>query len=57
MLKKWILVLLPALFIGVTGCASTHDEENQTVNEAVTKASKDCQKVKTTGSRLSRCNR
>ncbi|QYK01691.1 hypothetical protein [Shewanella psychrotolerans] len=57
MLKKWILVLLPALLIGVTGCASTNDEENQTDDQSVTKTSKDCQKVKTTGSRLSRCNR
>ena len=56
MLKKWILILLPTLLIGVTGCASTSDAENQTDNESVTKTSKDCQKVRTTGSRLSRCN-
>ena len=44
MLKKWILILLPTLLIGVTGCASTSDAENQTDNESVTKTSKDCQK-------------
>jgi hypothetical protein len=54
MVKKWIGLMLPIVLVSVMGCASTSDSESG--NETVEKSKKSCQKVKTTGSRLSRCH-
>lgn len=50
MLKKWTVVLIPLALLGLSGCASTHDEDPKTV-------AKECNKVTSTGSNIGRCKK
>ncbi|MDX1281080.1 hypothetical protein [Shewanella colwelliana] len=59
MLKKWIVVLIPVAVLGLSGCASTSDTDADSVasNSAAKKTTKECTKVRATGSNISRCKK
>lgn len=58
MLKKWTVVLIPLALLGLSGCASTHDEDSKTAAKTPEKkVAKECNKVTSTGSNIGRCKK
>ncbi|ASF15893.1 hypothetical protein FJD32_020410 [Shewanella sp. LC6] len=60
MLKTWTLSLIPLVFLGLSGCASTNADTNsnsKVTNTAEKKAAKECDKVASIGSNIGRCKK
>ena len=57
MLKTWTLSLIPLVFLGLSGCASTNDADASVANTPENKVAKECNKVTSTGSRIGRCKK
>ena len=55
MLKKWMPIMATTLFIGLSGCASTQASDTETADNTSNKATKECKRVRSTGSNIGRC--